>query len=335
MNPACKELLDNVGIPHWQYRRILPQHYENLVECVENFPAGVDLEEMREGKWLRFILKSAGDQRHVFLFIVDKTSDEEAKTRLFQNEKMASLGVLIAGLAHEINTPLGAIHSNNDVVMRSLEKLRKGLRDAGAGAGRILSVLEEVCRNSAIATDRLIGIVGSLKNFARIDESERKLADIHEGLDSTLLLVQHRFKGRIKVSKEYGDVPPVECFPNRLNQVFLNLLVNAEQAISDCGTITIRTSRDSEAVRIEISDTGGGIPPENLRKIFDPGFTTKGVGVGTGLGLAICYRIIQEHHGTIDATSTPGETTFTIKLPLSETEVTHAGKKAADDTSRR
>jgi len=131
-----------------------------------------------------------------------------------------------------------------------------------------------------------------------------------------LVLVQHQFKGRIKVIKEYGDIPLVECYPNRLNQVFMNMLVNAGQAIAERGTVTIRTYLEDDFVKIAISDTGLGIKPESLSKIFDPGFTTKGVGVGTGLGLSICYRIIQEHKGSIEVASDDTGTTFTIKLPL-------------------
>jgi signal transduction histidine kinase len=319
MNPACRGLLDNAGIPHDQIARILPQHYERILGSAQRDPDGVDLDEKREGRFLRFLFRAAGDQEHVYIFIVDLTREEEARAQLSQNEKMASLGLLIAGLAHEINTPLGAIHSNNDIVARSAEKLKHSLPGGGPldpATARVVGVLEEACRNSAMATDRLIGIVSSLKNFARVDESERKRVDVHEGIDSTLVLVQHQFKNRIDVLKDYGELPQVECFPNRLNQVFMNLLVNAGQAIRERGTIRIRTRQVGDAVQVDIADTGVGIPAENLPKIFDPGFTTKGVGIGTGLGLSISYRIIQEHRGTIDVHSGPEGTTFTIRLPL-------------------
>jgi two-component system NtrC family sensor kinase len=123
-------------------------------------------------------------------------------------------------------------------------------------------------------------------------------------------------KNRIQIVKQYGNIPRVECHPNALNQVFVNLLVNAAQAIPERGTITIKTSKKADSVRIAISDTGVGIPAENLSKVFDPGFTTKGVGVGTGLGLSICYKIIQEHQGKIEVESSDRGTTFTIVLPL-------------------
>jgi signal transduction histidine kinase len=180
----------------------------------------------------------------------------------------------------------------------------------------LAGIVQDVCRNTSAATERLMNIVGSLKNFARLDEADLKEADIHEGLESTLTMVQHQFKNRITVEKHYGEIPKVRCHPNRLNQVFMNLLVNAAQAIPEKGTITITTVTKDNVVNIAIADTGSGIPEENLKKIFDPGFTTKGVGVGTGLGLGICYQIIQDHHGKIHVESGDGGSTFTIELPL-------------------
>ena len=203
----------------------------------------------------------------------------------------------------------------------SLQRLLEVSRLHG-GYGAI-EILRDVCQNNMLATDRLISIVGSLRNFARMDEPDLKEADIHEGLESTLTIVQHQLKGRIEVVKQYGSIPPVECQPNRLNQVFMNLLVNAAQAIS--GTITIKTVKKGDAVKVAISDTGVGIPPENLSRIFDPGFTTKGVGVGTGLGLSICYKIIEEHQGRIEVESSDKGTTFTITLPLGLTKKVKRG----------
>jgi two-component system NtrC family sensor kinase len=145
--------------------------------------------------------------------------------------------------------------------------------------------------------------VRSLKNFARLDEAERKTVNIHDGIESTLTLLQHQLKNRISIVKEFSPVPDIECFPNQLNQVFMNILVNAAQAIEDRGTIVVKTSNTGDKIKVSISDSGKGIPPENLSKIFDPGFTTKGEGVGTGLGLSICHRIVQDHHGTIGVES--------------------------------
>ncbi len=166
-----------------------------------------------------------------------------------------------------------------------------------------------------------IKIVRSLRNFARLDEAERKKADLHDGLESTLTLVHHELKNRIEVIRHYGDIPDIECSPSQLNQVFMNILVNAAHSIQGKGTITISTrSRDGQ-VHVSFKDTGKGIEPSVLSKIFDPGFTTKGVGVGSGLGLAICYQIVRDHNGRIEVT--PGEnrgTTFTVCLPTQQVE---------------
>jgi two-component system NtrC family sensor kinase len=238
-------------------------------------------------------------------------------SQLIQSEKMAALGLLVAGVAHEINTPMGAIHSNNDIMTRAVGKVRKLLEPAPDNeVRRLLDILGEVCRNNEIATERIMKIVRSLKNFARLDEAERKKVNIHEGIESTLSLLRHQLKNRIRIVKCFGDIPEIECYPNELNQVFMNILVNAAQAIKHRGEITVKTWREGDRVKIAISDTGIGIPPENLSKVFDPGFTTKGVGLGTGLGLSICYKIIQDHRGTIEAESSKQGTTFTISIPL-------------------
>ncbi len=148
-----------------------------------------------------------------------------------------------------------------------------------------------------------------------------QMADLHEGLDSTLTLVHHELKNRVTVVKEYGEIPPVRCHPNQINQVFMNLLVNAAQAIPDKGEIRLKTFREGDMVKVQISDSGVGIPLANLEKIFDPGFTTKGVGVGTGLGLSICFKIAEDHDGGIDVESEVGKgSTFTLRLPVREDE---------------
>jgi two-component system, NtrC family, sensor kinase len=238
-------------------------------------------------------------------------------SQLIQSEKMAALGLLVAGVAHEINTPMGAIHSNNDIMTRAVGKVRKLLEPApDKEVRRLLDILGEICRNNEIATERIMNIVRSLKNFARLDEAERKKVNIHEGIESTLSLLRHQLKNRIRIVKCFGDIPEIECYPNELNQVFMNILVNAAQAIKHRGEITVKTWREGDRVKIAISDTGVGIPPENLSKVFDPGFTTKGVGLGTGLGLSVCYKIIQDHRGTIEAESSKQGTTFTISIPL-------------------
>jgi len=252
-----------------------------------------------------------------------KRAPKDAKAALVQDENIASLGMLAAGLAHEINTPVGAIHSNNDILRRAISKLTTLLEGFSPRNARqsleleaILSVLQQTCQVNETATERIMHVVRNLKDFARLDEAERKKFNIHEGLESTLGIMQHQFKNRIQLVKKYGDVPEIECSPNALNQVFMNILVNAAQAIPERGTITVRTSATETGVEIAISDTGEGIAPENMSRIFDPGFTTKGVGVGTGLGLSICYKIVAAHRGSIDVSSSLGKgSTFTVTIP--------------------
>jgi PAS domain S-box-containing protein len=264
---------------------------------------------------------------------------EEAQNQLLQSEKLASIGQLAAGVAHELNNPIGFVHSN----LGSLDEYLKDLFaiiDAcemvpGSGVsdgGQLDSVrrLKEEKDYAYIKTDiaalmaesrdglvRVRKIVQDLKDFSRVGEAEWLWADIHKGLDSTLNIVWNELKYKCKVSKEYGELPEVHCLPSQLNQVFMNLLVNAGQAIVEHGEITIRTGRDGDSVWVEVSDTGSGIPQENLNRIFDPFFTTKPVGKGTGLGLSLSYGIVVKHHGRIEVKSEVGKgTTFRVVLPI-------------------
>jgi signal transduction histidine kinase len=242
-----------------------------------------------------------------------------------QQAKLASLGELVAGVAHEINTPLGAVVSNNDLFFRVFDRLRRRMEelwDAGVvprderlvrdlvAAGSLTAVTRTACQ-------RITEIVRTLRSFARPDAGAASPVDLHEGLDGTLVLVGHLLKKGIAVERQYGDVPRVMGYANQLNQVFMNLLVNAAQAIEGEGTITIRTATTADRVTVAIADSGVGIPHAHLERIFDPGFTTKGVGIGTGLGLSICYRIVAAHGGEITVESTVGSgTTFTLALPV-------------------
>ena len=250
----------------------------------------------------------------------------EKQTQLVQAEKMASLGQLVAGVAHEINTPLGALKSNIDIFTRVTDKLKDLIFDPERSSEfrecpdtlKRLSSLETLNSHNQTAIDRIVTIVTSLRKFARLDEAELDEVDLHEGLENTLILVQHELKNRIEVLKDYGKLPLIKCYPNQLNQVFMNLLVNASHAIQGHGKIFIRTYHENETVVVEIRDTGKGISKENLHRIFDPGFTTKGVGVGTGLGLSIVYQILKDHKGKIQVESELGQgTTFRIILPIS------------------
>ena len=247
----------------------------------------------------------------------------ETQEHLVQSKKMAALGNLVAGVAHEINTPLGAVNSMYDSLSRSLEKI-KGHLESEISKGKkelpkideALKIVHESDRVIRMGIDRIADIVSRLRSFSRLDEAEFKTVDIHECLEDTLVLAHHELKKTIKVVKNYGDVPPISCFPGQLNQVFLNLLINSKHAIEDKGTITINTFTKNDKVFILFKDDGVGIDEEDLPKIFDPGFTTKGRGVGTGLGLSISYKIIENHRGEIKVESDRGKgTTFTIILP--------------------
>ncbi len=253
------------------------------------------------------------------------TELHEKQSQLVQAEKMASLGNLVAGVAHEINTPLGALKSNNDLFIRSIKKLKGELDGCGDtalsnGNMTVSSLFESIENLNSInetAAKRIVGIVNSLRNFARLDQAEKDRVDIHVGLDNTLTLVNHRLKNRVEIIKEYGNLPKVNCFPNQLNQVFMNILVNASQAIEGKGTIHIKTRIEGPNVVVSFQDSGSGIPGDLQRKIFDPGYTTKGAGVGTGLGLSIVHQIIEAHQGRIEVESAAGEgTTFTFLIPI-------------------
>ena len=231
---------------------------------------------------------------------------KETQIQLINSEKMASLGQLVAGVAHEINTPVASIKSNNGIVAKLLGSIED------ADLKEMLTDINEIDKE---AVNRISNIVTSLKKFVRLDEAELQEADINKELDLTLELIRHETKNRINVVKNYGKIPTIKCFPNMLNQVFTNILVNACQAIDGQGTITITTEYKKKKLVVKIKDTGKGIPQNQLSKIFSAGFTTKGIGVGTGLGLAICSKIIEKHKGEITVTSEVGKgSEFTITI---------------------
>ena len=223
---------------------------------------------------------------------------KETQIQLINSEKMASLGQLVAGVAHEINTPVASIKSNNGIV----SKLLGSIEDAD-----LKEMLTDINEIDKEAVNRISNIVTSLKKFVRLDEAELQEADINKELDLTLELIRHETKNRIEVTRNYGEIPVIKCFPNMLNQVFTNILINACQAIDGKGTISISTEYKDKNLIVKIKDSGKGIPQNQLNKIFSAGFTTKGVGVGTGLGLAICAKIIEKHKGEITVNSEVGK----------------------------
>ena len=250
----------------------------------------------------------------------------QMQNQLIMQEKMASLGNLVAGVAHEINTPLGALHSNSDTMGRLVTALGSLLKDdvkhpkpeQANKMRRFLEELRALAGFNKTASRRMIEIVTSLRSFARLDRATEDQVDMHEGLENTLTLIENQLKDRVTVHKDYAATPRVRCYPSQLNQVYMNLLLNASQAIEGKGDIYLKTFATDDAVAIEITDTGVGISAENRSRVFDPGFTTKGVKVGTGLGLSIVQRIIDDHNGKIEVESQVGKgTTVRVFLPLS------------------
>lgn len=298
------------------------------------------------GHRLRYMLRSARvehalRQKNDELRLMNEQL-RDTRNQLLQSEKLASIGQLAAGVAHEINNPIGYVQSNIHSLEAYLKQLfevldeyrraEPAILDAGVRAQleaakrsadlayltRDLFALMSECREGLA---RVTKIVQDLKNFSHGGGDDHWCwADVHEGLESTINIVNNEIKYVAELVRDYGALPRIECLPSELNQVFMNLLVNAAQALVRPGTIRVATGAGSAAeVWVEIADTGEGIAPEHMNRIFDPFFTTKPVGKGTGLGLALSYSIVQKHHGRIDVRSEVGRgTTFRIILPVKQ-----------------
>ncbi len=279
---------------------------------------------------------------------------KDSQAQLIQSEKMASLGQMVAGIAHEINTPLGYVRSNIEAIKETQTDISNVAKQFTLTQKKLISgeiedienllrknhvMLKDLSKNPAYSQsgllmdgaleglDKIQDLVLNLKNFSRLDEADMKEVDINTGLDTALKIAHNVLKYRVMVTKEYGTIPKINCYPAQLNQIFLNILVNAAQACEKPqvegykGHILIRTFSDGEKVVIEISDNGIGIPEEKVAKIFEPFFTTKPVGKGTGLGLSIVYQIIEKHNGKISVQSKLNEgTKFRIELPTNKAE---------------
>jgi len=266
---------------------------------------------------------------------------KNTQSKLVESEKMASLGVLTAGVAHEINNPVNFISGGiislkenyEDVEMllkkymsydpqadkKTTEKLWNEIETLKEEVDleSLLPEIQDLFKSISNGASRSMEIVRGLKNFSRLDESDMKEANLETGIDSTLVILNNQLKNRITVNKEYGGLPLLHCFPGQLNQVFMNILNNAIQAMTGTGELSISTSHKDGNIIIRISDSGPGIPDAVKEHIFEPFYTTKGVGEGTGLGLSISYGIINKHKGTITVDSEMGKgTTFTITLPV-------------------
>ncbi|HEX4300845.1 MAG TPA: ATP-binding protein [Gammaproteobacteria bacterium] len=267
-----------------------------------------------------------------------------SQLQLIQSEKMASLGQMVAGVAHEINTPLGYVKNNIEMMEMFFDSNRAMVAASNALADALLAphcteqelqerlaALAELRQqpsseaddmlklfaDTRFGVDQISEIVQNLKDFSRLDRATADDVDLNECLDSAVLLARNVLKNRVEVVRQYGALPRISCMPSQLNQVFLNMLSNAAQAIEGPGRILLKTETEEDWLKITVQDTGKGIPADVLPRIFDPFFTTKPVGQGTGLGLSISYQIVQQHGGDIRVTSQPGKgTRFTVRLPL-------------------
>ncbi len=273
---------------------------------------------------------------------------QESQTQLIQSEKMASLGQMVAGVAHEINTPLGYVRSNNEIFGTSLQELSELLRchadifrlmndpeakdeevaqamqdlmaiQQDVNSQELQQELQQLLEDNDHGLKQISELVSNLKDFSRLDRSRDAHFHVNDGIDATLKISYNQLKAGVEVIREYGEVPDIECAPSQLNQVFLNLITNAAQAMDGQGQLFINTKAVGDKVAISFRDTGCGMDEETRKKIFDPFFTTKPIGEGTGLGLSIVFKIIEEHGGHIAVKSKPGEgTEFTIVLPVKQ-----------------
>ena len=261
---------------------------------------------------------------------------EQLQMQMVQSEKMASLGKLAAGVAHELNNPAGFIFGNMGILSECASGLKRLLDyyqtielPAGAtvrandikqeiGYEELMTDLSSIIADCLEGAERIRDVVQNLRIFSRLDEAEFKKVDLHEGIDSTVRLLSRFYhSGSITLRRDYAELPPVDCYAGQLNQVWMNLLGNAAQSINGRGEVLIKTTLENETVSITISDTGSGIAPEHLNKIFDPFFTTKPIGEGTGLGLSTSFGIVERHGGNIKVESRVGEgATFVITIPV-------------------
>jgi len=271
-----------------------------------------------------------------------KATLQRLQAQMVHSEKMASLGQLAAGVAHELNNPAGFVFGNMELLQNYLAQLEKLLKvydqlvlpqDSSISVAevkqdiaydRLMTELASIASDCREGAQRICDVVKNLRLFSRLDEAELKHVDIHEGIESTLrLLSRYYTSGRLHLLKDYGELPRVTCYAGQLNQVWMNLLVNAAQSVTEDGEVKITTEVDGDSVVVTISDTGKGIPEDELSRIFDPFFTTKPVGEGTGLGLSISYGIIERHEGTITVKSTLGVgSNFRVRIPVRKLQVT-------------
>ena len=304
------------------------------------YDAAYLLKALEKGVTYRHLQIAERTYRYDLEQAVEKRTLELKKAHelLLQSEKMALVGQIAAGIAHEINNPVGFISCNLESFNKFTERLLMFLMIQSESLNRycpaeeiariealrikshidrIAEELPAIVKESEEGIDRIKEIVKNLKGFARVDDNEFVSASVNETIEKALNIVRNELKYVATMVTDFGDIPPTKCLPNQLAQVFMNLLVNAAQAIEDYGEIRIRTWQEGGNIYASVSDTGCGIPEEVKNRIFEPFFTTKDVGKGTGLGLSISYDIIHKHSGEIAVDSTVGVgTTFTVMLPL-------------------
>lgn len=323
--------IESLLMPKWNegsLKRLLDKPKGNDRKRDVEFATEIDMVH-RDGKSIPVELSVAAIELrglwHFVTIIRDITEIKRGRIQLVQSEKLAAIGTLAAGVAHEINNPIGYVSSNLNTMGKYLQKVKGFLEKSAPEENEEWSEIKEIMSDSESAikesldgVSRVKKIVADLKSFSRVDRAEKEYANINDGIESTLNIVWNELKYRCKVEKQLGQIPELYCLPNQLNQVFLNLLVNAGQAIpGDNGLIIIKTWFDSGNIHISIKDNGTGIPKENMDKIFEAFFTTKEVGKGTGLGLSLAYDIVRKHAGKIEVTSEPGiGTEFVITLPV-------------------
>lgn len=333
----CKKIREKFTSPYIYI--ILLTSKSDVEDTIHAFDAGADDYIIKPFNPKELIARITVGQRIIEL----EDKFEKASVQLLQSEKMAAIGQLSAGIAHEINNPIGFVKSNlksldgylKDVIsaikqltelfesnlenkipeIQRLQEIKSFLEKIDVRF--IMEDIPDLLTDCIEGTERIGKIVTDMKNFAHPGSNKPKLADINQCIDSTLNVVWNDIKYKAQVIKSYGDIPEIHCFPQKLNQVFMNLILNSAQAIENKGKIKITTESKDEKVQIKIADNGSGIKKEYLQKIFDPFFTTKPVGTGTGLGLNVVYNIIKMHEGTIEVNSQIGKgTVFKISLPI-------------------
>lgn len=268
------------------------------------------------------------------------------QAQIVHSEKMASLGQLAAGVAHELNNPAGFIFGNMEILngcAPGLERLLKLYESASLPAAEeaeVARIKDEIDYENTLrelgsiiadcldGAERIRDVVQNLRTFSHLDEADFKKVNVHEGLDATIRLLSRFYEsGHVELQRDYAELPPVDCYAGQLNQVWMNLLDNAAQAVKNGGEVRVATRREGQSVVVSVSDTGHGIAPEHLKHVFDPFFTTKPVGEGTGLGLSVTYGIVERHGGTIKVESHPGQgTTFTVRIPIDAEHFSGGGR---------